>query len=281
VNRVKTWVLIAALGGLFVAIGSLWGTGGMTIALVFALIFNFSMYWFSDRIAIATSRSKPVTEQQYPQLYAIVRELTQAKGMPMPRMYVSEMAQPNAFATGRNEHHAAVAVTKGLLEIVDERELRAVLSHELSHVVNHDILIGSIAAGIAMSITFLARFAFFFGGSDERNNPFGPFAFLIAWILAPLAAALIQMAVSRSREYQADESGAYLSHDPHALATALQKLEVYSKRIPAPATVGPAEAHLFIVNPLTGKNVQFRSLFSTHPPTAARIARLEEIAAHM
>jgi heat shock protein HtpX len=148
-------------------------------------------------------------------------------------------------------------------------------------VANHDILIGSIAAGIAMSITFLARFAFFFGGSDERNNPFGPFAFLIAWILAPIAAALIQMAVSRSREYQADESGAYLSHDPQALASALQKLEVYSKRIPAPASVGPAEAHLFIVNPLTGRNVQFRSLFSTHPPTEARIARLQEIAAHI
>lgn len=281
VNRVKTWVLIAALGGLFVAIGSLWGTGGMTVALIFALLFNFSMYWFSDKIAIATSRSKPVSEQEYSQLYAIVGELTQAKGMPMPRMYVSDMAQPNAFATGRNPEHAAVAVTKGLLQIVDERELRAVLSHELSHVTNHDILIGSIAAGIAMSITFLARFAFFFGGSDERNNPFGPFAFLIAWILAPLAAALIQMAVSRSREYQADESGAYLSHDPHALATALQKLEVYSKKIPAPPTVGPAEAHLFIVNPLTGRNVQFRTLFSTHPPTEARIARLEEIAAHM
>jgi heat shock protein HtpX len=282
VNRVKTWVLIAALGGLFILIGNLvGGNRGMVIALVFALLFNFSMYWFSDKIAIATSRSKPVTEQEYPRLYAIVRELTQAKGMPMPRMYVSEMAQPNAFATGRNEHHAAVAVTKGLLQIVDERELRAVLSHELSHVTNHDILIGSIAAGVAMSITFLARFAFFFGGSDERNNPFGPFAFLFAWILAPIAAALIQMAVSRSREYQADESGAYLSHDPQALASALQKLEVYSKRIPAPASVGPAEAHLFIVNPLTGRNVQFRNLFSTHPPTEARIARLEQIAAHM
>jgi heat shock protein HtpX len=281
-NRVKTWVLIAALGGLFVLIGrAVGGTSGMVVALGFALVFNFSMYWFSDRIAIATSRSKAVTEAEYPRLYAIVRELTQARGMPMPRIYVSDMAQPNAFATGRNEHHAAVAVTKGLLQIVDERELRAVLSHELSHVANHDILIGSIAAGVAMSITFLARFAFFFGGSDERNNPFGPFAFLIAWILAPIAAALIQLAVSRSREYQADESGAYLSHDPQALASALQKLEVYSKRIPAPATVGPAEAHLFIVNPLTGRNVQFRSLFSTHPPTEARIARLEQIAAHM
>ena len=281
-NRVKTWVLIAALGGLFIVIGAAIGRGtGAIIALVFALIFNFAMYWFSDKIAIATTRSKPVTEQEYPQLYAIVRELTQAKGMPMPRIYVSPMNQPNAFATGRNAHHAAVAVTQGLLQIVDERELRGVLSHELSHVTNHDILIGSIAAGIAMSITFLARMAFFFGGSDERNNPFGPFAFLIAWILAPLAAALIQMAVSRSREYQADKSGAELSHDPEALAGALRKLEVASKRIPAPATVGPAEAHLFIVNPLAGRRVQFANLFSNHPPTEERIARLDQMASQM
>jgi heat shock protein HtpX len=280
VNRVKTWVLIAALGGLFIVIGAAIGRGtGAVIALVFALLFNFAMYWFSDKIAIATTRSKPVTEQEQPHLYAIVRELTQAKGMPMPRIYVSPMTQPNAFATGRNEHHAAVAVTQGLLQLVDERELRGVLSHELSHVTNHDILIGSIAAGIAMSITFLARMAFFFGGSDERNNPLGPFAFLIAWILAPLAAALIQMAVSRSREYQADQSGAELSHDPEALASALRKLEVASKRIPAPATVGPAEAHLFIVNPLAGRRAQFANLFSTHPPTEARIARLEQMAA--
>jgi heat shock protein HtpX len=282
VNRVKTWVLIAALGGLFVLIGQWAGGGqGAIIALVIALGFNFAMYWFSDKIAIATSRAKPVTEQEMPDYYRIVRELTQAKGMPMPRLYVSEMAQPNAFATGRNEHHAAVAVTRGLLQIVDERELRAVLSHELSHVANHDILIGSVAAGIAMSITFLARFALFFGGSDDRNNAFGPFAFIIAWILAPLAAAVIQMAVSRSRESQADESGAYLSHDPLALASALAKLDAASKRIPAPASVGPAEAHLFIVNPLTGRRVQFANLFSTHPPTEQRIARLQEIAAQM
>src|SRR5207247_4744304 len=154
-------------------------------------IFNAPEYWCSDKLASAPTRSRPGAEQEDPELYAIVREPTQAKGMPMPRIYVSPMNQPNAFATGRNAHHAAVAVTQGLLQIVDERELRGVLSHELSHVTNHDILIGSIAAGIAMSITFLARMAFFFGGSDERNNPFGPFAFLIAWILAPLAAALI------------------------------------------------------------------------------------------
>jgi len=282
VNRVKTWVLIAALGGLFVLIGSFWGGQGAIIALVIALAFNFAMYWYSDKIAIKTSRAHPVSEQEMPDYYRIVRELTQAKGMPMPTLYVSEMQQPNAFATGRNEHHAAVAVTRGLLQIVDERELRAVLSHELSHVENHDILIGSIAAGVAMSITFLARFAFLFGGGrDDRNNAFGPFAFLIAWILAPLAAGLIQMAVSRSREYQADESGAYLSHDPQALASALAKLDASAKRIPPPATVGPAEAHLFIVNPLTGRRVQFANLFSTHPPTEARIARLQQLAAQI
>jgi heat shock protein HtpX len=284
VNRVKTWVLIAALGGLFVLIGGAVtrSVGGLLVGLVLGMAFNLAMYWYSDKIAIKTSRSKPVTEAEMPEYYRIVRELTQADGIPVPQLYVSEMAQPNAFATGRNPEHAAVSVTRGLLQIVDERELRAVLSHELSHVKNHDILIGSIAAGMAMSITFIARFALFFGGGrDERNNPLGPFALLFAWILAPLAAGLIQMAVSRSREFQADESGAYLSRDPGALASALQKLEASSKRIPPPATVGPAEAHLFIVNPLTGRNVQFRSLFSTHPPTAERIARLQRIAAGM
>ena len=278
-NRVKTWVLIAALGGLFVLIGAWIGQGpGLVIGLAFGLIFNFSMYWYSDKIAIATTRSKPVTEQEYPELYRIVRELTQAKNMPMPRIYVSEMMQPNAFATGRNPNHAAVAVTKGILQLCDARELRGVLAHEISHVTNRDILIGSIAAGIAMSITFLARFAFFFGGSDDRDNQFGPIAMLVAWILAPIAAALIQMAVSRSREYQADESGAYLSKDPEALASALRKLEVASKQVPPPATVSPAEAHMFIINPFSGRKVQFANLFSTHPPTDARIDRLEEIA---
>jgi heat shock protein HtpX len=279
VNRVKTWVLIAALGGLFVVIGGAFGgSTGATIALVIALIFNFSMYWYSDKIAIATTRSKPVTEQEYPALYRIVRELTQAKNMPMPRIYVSEMMQPNAFATGRNPHHAAVAVTQGILQILDERELRGVLAHELSHVTNRDILIGSVAAAIGMSIVLLSRFAFFFGGGDDRDNNFGLIGMLIAWILAPIAAAVIQMAVSRSREYQADESGAYLSKDPEALASALQKLEMASKLVPPPATVSPAVAHMFIINPFSGRKVQFANLFSTHPPTEARIDRLEEIA---
>lgn len=279
-NRIKTWVLIAALGGLFVLIGQwLGGTSGAIIALAFALVFNFSMYWFSDRIAIATTRSKPVSEQEAPELYRIVRELTQANQMPMPRIYVSEMAQPNAFATGRNPEHAAVSVTRGILEILDERELRGVLAHEISHVANRDILIGSIAAAIGMSITFLARFALWFGGGGDRENAFGAFGLLFAWILAPIAAAIIQMAVSRSREYQADESGAILSRDPDALASALRKLEATAGRVPVPASVSPAEAHLFIVNPFRGRQagMSLANLFSTHPPTAERVRRLAEI----
>jgi heat shock protein HtpX len=281
-NRVKTWILIAALGGLFVLIGGMiGGRSGMVAALAIALVFNFSMYWFSDRIAIATTRSKPVTEAEYPQLYEIVRELAEADRMPLPRIYVSEMMQPNAFATGRNPEHAAVAVTQGILRILDGRELRAVLAHELSHVANRDILISSVAAAIGMSITFLARFALFFGGGDDREgNALGVFGLLFAWILAPLAAAIIQMAVSRSREYQADESGAVLSRDPDALASALRKLDETSKQVPVPETVSPAEAHLFIVNPFSGRNAArtMANLFSTHPPTDARIARLQDIA---
>ena len=279
-NRVKTWILIAALGGLFVVIGSwIGGSQGAVIALAIALVFNFSMYWFSDKIAIATTRSKPVTEQEAPELYRVVRELAEANRMPMPRIYVSEMMQPNAFATGRNPEHAAVSVTRGILQILDERELRGVLAHELSHVANRDILISSIAAAIGLSITFIARFALWFGGGDDRENPLGAFGLLFAWILAPIAAAIIQMAVSRSREYQADESGAILSRDPDALASALRKLEATAKQVPVPASVSPAEAHLFIVNPFRGRQaaMSLANLFSTHPPTEARVARLQEI----
>ena len=280
-NRVKTWILIAGLGGLFVLVGAaLGGEQGAVIALALGLVFNFSMYWFSDRIAIATTRSKPVSEREFPQLYATVRELAETNRMPMPRIYVSDMMQPNAFATGRNPEHAAVSVTKGILQILDERELRGVLAHELSHVANRDILVSSVAAAIGMSITFLARFALFFGGGDDRQgNPLGAFGLLFAWILAPLAAAIIQMAVSRSREYQADESGAILSQDPEALASALRKLEQAAKQVPVPASVSPAEAHLFIVNPFSGRGAArtMASLFSTHPPTDARIARLREL----
>ncbi|TMK23064.1 MAG: protease HtpX [Actinobacteria bacterium] len=281
INRVKTWILIAALGGLFVLVGSwLGGPQGAVVGLAIALIFNIAMYWWSGSIAVATTRSKPVTEQEYPQLYRIVRELANADHLPMPQIYVSDMSQPNAFATGRSPENAKVAVTKGILQLVDERELRAVLAHEMSHVANHDILISSMAAAIGMAITFLARFAIFFGGDDERGG--SPFALLAAWLLAPIAAAIIQMAVSRSREYQADESGSYLSRDPEALASALRKLDAAVRQVPAPASVSPAEAHLFIMNPLAalrGRGVS--SLFSTHPATDKRIERLDAIAAQL
>ncbi len=285
INRMKTWVLIAAMGGLFIVVGQLLGgTNGATIALVLAVVFNFAMYWFSDKIAIKTTRSKPVTEQEMPDYYRIVRQLATEQNMPMPKLFVSEMMQPNAFATGRNPENASVAVTRGILEILDERELRGVLAHELSHVANRDILISSIAAAIGMSITFLARFAFFFGGSDDEGGG-NIFALLLAWILAPIAALLIQMAVTRSREYQADESGAFLSRDPDALASALIKLEQATMKVPPLATVSPAEAHMFIVNPMNALQARGRggitSLFRTHPPTEARVERLRVIASEL
>jgi heat shock protein HtpX len=274
INRVKTWVLIAALAGLFVAVGAwIGGSQGALIALGLSLVFNFIMYWSSDKIAIAATRSKPVSEQDAPELYGIVRELASEAQAPLPRIYVSEMAQPNAFATGRNPEHAAVSVTRGILQILDRRELRAVLAHELSHVMNRDILVSTIAAAIGSAFTYLAYMALFFGGDDD-DSPLGGLGFLLVWMVAPVAAGLIQMAVSRSREYQADESGAMLSHDPEALAGALLKLEATAKQVPA--RVNPAQAHLFIVNPLRAGGVA--SLFSTHPPTADRVRRLREIA---
>ena len=281
INRVKTWILIAALGGLFVGLGALFGgRNGALIALVLAVGFNFAMYWFSDRIAIMASRSKPVTEREAPELYGIVRELTQSQRMPMPKIYISDMPQPNAFATGRNPEHAAVSVTRGLLQVVDERELRGVLAHEISHVANHDILISSIAAAIGTAITWIAYMAFWFGGSDDEGG--NPIVGLLAVLLAPLAAGIIQMAVSRSREYQADESGALTSHDPEALASALRKIDAYVRQTP-PATISPSQAHLFIMNPFSGKStgMMLANLFSTHPPTEQRVARLEQIREEM
>jgi heat shock protein HtpX len=282
INRAKTWILIAALGGLFVTIGYVFmgGLGGATIMLAVAFAFNFAMYWFSDRIAIASSRSKPVTEREAPELYGIVRELIQYRNMPMPKIYISDMPQPNAFATGRNPSHAAVAVTKGLLQIVDHRELRAVLSHEISHVANHDIAISSIAAAIGTSITYLAQMAFWFGafgGNDDEGA--NPLVLILTIVLAPIAAMVIQLAVSRSREYQADESGAELIHDPEALASALLKIDAYARKTP-PATLNPAQAPLFIMNPFSGRSggSMMAGLFSTHPPTEQRVARLRAMA---
>ena len=274
-NTFKTYVLLAALGGLLVlAGGSLWGGNGAVVGLVIGLIFVGASYWFSDKIAVAAARAKPVTEQEAPQLYRIVRELTAAAELPMPRLYVTPDMQPNAFATGRNEHHAAVAVTQGLLQLLDQDEVRAVLAHELAHVKNRDILIGSVAAAIAMGITFVARMAMwgamFAGGRDDEDQ--NPIALLAMALLAPLAAALLQMAVSRSREFEADRTGAELIGSGRPLARALEKLHAGAKQIPM--RVDPAQATMYIVNPLSGRKVNFASLFMTHPPVEERIARL-------
>jgi heat shock protein HtpX len=274
-NTFKTFILLALLGGLLMAVGSLFGQGGLIIGLAIGLVFVGGSYWFSDKIAIKTARAQPATEAEAPEYYRIVRELTTAAGMPMPRLYVTPDAQPNAFATGRNPDHAAVAVTQGIVNLLGwSDELRGVLAHEISHVGNRDILIGSVAAAVAMGITFVARMAmwgamFGGGGDDENANPIAILAFAL---LAPLAAAVIQMALSRSREFEADRSGARLIHDGEPLARALAKLDQGARAIPM--AVDPTQASKYIVNPLTGRKVQFANLFSTHPPMEERIARL-------
>jgi heat shock protein HtpX len=279
-NTIKTFVLLAAIGGLFMAVGQiLRGTQGLTIGLVIGLALVGGSYWFSDTLAIKAARAVPVAEEQMPEYYAIVRELTGRAQMPMPNLYVTPDEQPNAFATGRNPEHASVAVTRGILEICTWDELRGVLAHEISHVGNRDILIGSVAAALAMAITFAARMAawggLFYGGND-REGP-NIFETLALVILAPLAAMLLQMALSRSREYEADRSGARLIGDGVPLARALAKLEVAAKRIPM--NVRPETASMYIINPLTNpqvaKRVSFKNLFMTHPPTEDRIRRLQ------
>jgi heat shock protein HtpX len=276
-NTFKTTILLAFLGALFIGIGALFGQGGLIIGLVLGLVFVGGSYWFSDKIAVAAARAKPVSREEAPRLYAIVEELAAKDGIPTPRIYISPEPQPNAFATGRGPNHAVVAVTQGILGVLDDDELRGVLAHEMSHVRNRDILIGSVAAAIALAITFIARIAMFgaiFGGGgndDEGGNIFGLLALAI---LAPLAAGLIQLALTRSREYQADASGAHLIGEGEPLARALQKIEASAKRVPM--DVNPAEATAYIINPLTGRQVNFARLFSTHPPTEERIARLRE-----
>jgi heat shock protein HtpX len=276
-NTVKTYVLLAALGGLMVVIGSFFGQGGAILGLAIGLLFVGGSYWFSDKVAIKAARAQPVTEQEMPEYYRIVRELTTKAGMPMPKLYVSPDMQPNAFATGRNPDHAAVAVTQGILQVCDWEELRGVLAHEISHVGNRDILIGSVAASVAMGITFVARIAmwgalFGGGGRDDDNN--NPIALLALVILAPMAAMVLQMALSRSREFEADRSGARLIGTGEPLARALAKLETSARRVPM--KVDPAQAQKYIINPLTGRKVNFAKLFTTHPPTEERIARLRE-----
>ena len=274
-NTFKTFVLLAGLGGILVIVGGLiGGPQGALIGFGIGILFVGFSYWKSDTLAIKAARAKPVTEQEMPEYYAVVRELTQKAGMPMPKLYVTPDQQPNAFATGRNPEHAAVAVTAGILQILDWDELRGVLAHEISHVGNRDILIGSVAAAIAMGITLLAtwlRFAAIFGGGN-RDDDSNPIALLALAILAPLAAGLLQMAISRSREFEADRSGARLIGDGEPLARALQKLEIGAKRIPM--DIDPAHASAFIVNPLTGRQMQFSNLWRTHPPTEDRVARL-------
>ena len=275
-NTVKTFVLLAGLTGLFVVIGgSVGGSTGATVMLLVSFAFVGGSYWFSDKLAIKAARAVPASEAQMPEYFAIMRELSQSAGMPMPKLYVTPDLQPNAFATGRNPDHAAVAVTRGILELCDWDELRGVLAHELSHVGNRDILIGSVAAAIATAITYLAYMAqwgAFFGGGSRDGEGQNPIALLATALLAPLAAGVLQASLSRSREFEADRSGARLVGTGEPLARALLKLEKGARAIPM--DVQPAQAQAYIVNPLTGRRVQFANLFRSHPPTEDRVARL-------
>jgi heat shock protein HtpX len=274
-NYLKTALLLGAMTGLILVCGRLLGGDtGMILALVLAAAMNFGSYWFSDKIVLATYRARPVSESEAPRLHAMVDGLVARAGLPKPKLYVLPQQAPNAFATGRNPQHAAVAVTRGLLELMNQEEVEGVLAHELAHVKNRDILISSIAATIAGAITLLASFARWgaifggLGGRDDREG--GLFGLLAMAIFAPIAALVIQMAVSRSREYAADATGASIAGNPHGLARALEKLGAYSKRIPLDSS--PATSHMFIVAPLSGRGLA--NLFSTHPPVAERIRRL-------
>src|SRR5271165_6083634 len=276
-NKFKTALLLTAMTLFLLFVGQMFGgQRGMIIALVIAVVMNFTSYFFSDKIALAAYRAQPVTREQLPRAYEIVERLTQKIGIPMPKMYVIPTDSPNAFATGRNPQHASVAMTEGILNLLTDEELEGVLAHEIGHVRNRDILTSSVAATLAGAITLIARMGYWAslfggggGGRNDRDRSSG-FVGLLLLVLARIAATLIQLAVSRSREYEADASGAKYTGNPYALASALKKLDAYSKRIPMQAT--PTTAHLFIVAPLLG--VDFSSLFSTHPPIAKRIERL-------
>ncbi len=274
-NTLKTMMLMVTLTVMFVALGGLLGgRSGMTFALIFAFGMNFITYWFSDKIVLKMYRARQVTEAEAPELYGIVRRLAQRAELPMPKVYIIDQDQPNAFATGRNPKNGAVAVTTGIMRILSREELEGVIGHELAHIKHRDILVSTIAAAIAGAISYLAQmaqWAMIFGGHRDDEGEGNPVVAIVMMIVAPIAAMLVQMAISRSREYGADEGGARIAGDPLYLAGALRKLEMAAQKIPMDAN--PATSHMFIVNPLSGGALM--KLFSTHPPVEERIARLK------
>ncbi|PKO84617.1 MAG: zinc metalloprotease HtpX [Betaproteobacteria bacterium HGW-Betaproteobacteria-11] len=277
-NWLKTSILMAGIMALFGAIGMLiGGKGGMLLALLFGGGMNFFAYWFSDKMVLRMYHAREVDEASSPYLYAMVKELATRAELPMPKVYLIDEAQPNAFATGRNPEHAAVAATSGILKLLSERELRGVMAHELTHVKHRDILISTISATLAGAISALANFAMFFGGRNGNGRSVNPLVGLLVMILAPLAASLIQMAISRAREFEADRGGAEICGDPLALASALGKIDAYARGIPlATADAHPETAQMMIISPLSGGGL--RGLFSTHPATGERVARLQAMA---
>jgi heat shock protein HtpX len=277
-NWVKTAMLMAAITALFIVIGGvIGGRSGMMLALVIALGMNFFSYWFSDKMVLRMYNAQEVDETTAPQFYRMVRDLATRAQLPMPRVYLINEDAPNAFATGRNPEHAAVAATTGILRVLSEREMRGVMAHELAHVKHRDILISTISATMAGAISALANFAMFFGGRDDEGRPANPIAGILVAILAPIAGALIQMAISRAREFEADRGGAEISGDPQSLASALEKIHAYATGTPFPAAEAhPATAQMMIMNPLSGGGIA--NLFSTHPATEERVARLMEMA---
>ncbi len=277
-NFLKTSMLMAAIMALFGLVGaSIGGSSGMLLALLFGGAMNVFAYWFSDAMVLRMYKAREVDAASAPQFYAMIADLAERARLPMPRVFLIDEAQPNAFATGRNPEHAAVAATTGILELLSARELRAVMAHELAHVAHRDILISTISATMAGAISALANFAMFFGGRDAEGRPSNPIASIAIMLLAPLAAGLIQMAISRAREFEADRGGAELSGEPAALADALTKIDAYARAIPMPtAEAHPATAQMMILNPLAGGTIA--NLFSTHPSTAERVALLREMA---